>query len=131
MGAVALDAGVLIGALNSNDTWHEAASRYVRTLRPHQALVSAVAYAECLIKPNAEGVADRVEAVLMELVTVASIDAETASLAAQIRAQDKVALPDALVIASAVTSRAAALVTTDRRVAATTRIPTINLTLSE
>lgn len=131
MGAVALDAGVLIGVLNANDVWHAASTRFVRSLRPRQALVSAVAYAECLIKPNAAGIADQVEAVLMELVTVASIDLETASLAAHIRTQEKLALPDALVIASAVTSRASALVTTDERVAATTLIPTVNLTLAE
>lgn len=130
MAAVALDAGVVIGALNAHDPWHDAAAAYVRTLRRQHALISAVAYAECLIKPNAEGSAFRVEAVLQRLVTVVATDVATASLAARIRAEDKLTLPDAIVVATAITAGADTLATTDHRVAATTRIPTINLAIS-
>ena len=130
MAAVALDSGVVIGALNANDKWHPQAAAFVRTLHSRTTVLSAVAYAECLIRPSADGTAGAVTDALQRLVTVVPTDAVIAALAARIRAEDGVALPDAIVIATAVAAGASTLVTTDKKVASTTRIPTIYLTLS-
>lgn len=128
MATLALDSGVVIALLDPNDAWHGAASNLLPRLSREAVVMSAVAYAEVLVRPSAAGSVDQVARVLDELVTVVPIDDIAARLAASIRATDGLRLPDALVIASAVACGADELVTTDKQVAMTERIRTSDLT---
>ena len=81
--------------------------------------MAASAFAECLVGPYRRGKASVV--VVRDLIerlpiAIVSLDPETASIAARIRAQHVgLRLPDALVIATAINNAAERLVTTDRK----------------
>ncbi len=105
MGALALDADVLIGFLDSSDAHHD---RAVSELRPRIAagdriLISASVYAEVLVRPLRAGtdatVDDFLDAVRAEVVPV---DRSIARRAAQLRAShNNLRLPDAFSLATA------------------------------
>lgn len=119
MGVVHLDAGVVIGLLDANDAHHSAAHRAVAdVLRDgHGLAMAASAFAECLVGPHRRGKASVlvVHNLIERLpITVVSLDLDTASMAARVRAQHvSLRLPDALVIATAVHHAADRLITTD------------------
>ncbi|WP_309672670.1 PIN domain-containing protein [Gemmatimonas sp.] len=121
MGVVHLDAGVVIGLLDANDAHHSSAHRAIAdVLRDgHGLAMAASAFAECLVGPYRRGKASVlvVHNLIERLpITVVSLDAETASTAARVRAQHVgLRLPDALVIATAVHHAAERLITTDRK----------------
>jgi predicted nucleic acid-binding protein len=102
---VVLDASVVIGFLNPQDTLHDAC---VAALSEHQhdnLVVPASVYAEILVAPyraSADAVA-KVEAFLSDFgVTVEPVTATIARAAARLRSERKsLRLPDALVLASA------------------------------
>lgn len=131
MGTLALDSGVLIALFEPEDAWHAAARTLLPRLEREAVVMSAVAYAEILVRPSAAGSADQITLKLSRLVTIVPIDDVAARLAARIRAVDGLGLPDALVVASAITCGADELVTTDKQVAATNRIATLDLTVVE
>ena len=121
MGVVHLDAGVVIGLLDANDVHHTAAHLAVAAaLRDgYRLAMAASAFAECLVGPYRRGkasvgvVRDLIERLPIAIV---SLDPETASIAARIRAQHVgLRLRDALIIATAVNNAAERLVTTDRK----------------
>ena len=121
MGVVHLDAGVVIGLQDANDAHHTSAHlALVRISRDgHGLAMAASAFAECLVGPYRRGKAsvDIVRSLFERLpITIVALDSEIAATAARLRAQHAgLRLPDALVIATAISRAADQLVTTDRR----------------
>lgn len=121
MGLMHLDAGIVIGVLDSYDAHHSAASSVLREAlaHGHQLEMAASAFGECLVGPSRRGPA--AVAVVRELfqrvpISVVALDADTAAAAALLRAtHPSLRLPDALVIATASQRSADQLLTTDRR----------------
>ena len=121
MGLTILDAGVIIGFLNSADAHHESATKTLReAIGANQSLaMPASVFAEILVGPSRKG-AESVEVVRNMVATlpiaVVPIGDEIAVSAAAMRARhNSLKLPDALVIATAEAVDAEMLLTTDRR----------------
>ena len=121
MGLIHLDAGVVIGFLDSNDAHHEPARDILtQALRSNDRLaMAASAFAECLVGPARQGheAVATVRSLVERLpISIVPIDAEIAGTAARLRAAHRaLRLPDALVIAAAIEDTADQLVTTDHR----------------
>jgi len=121
MGLTHLDAGVIIGFLDGHDAHHETSRAALSTALKHgdQLFIAASALAECLVGP-ARRSAKAVELVRTAIhrlpVAVVDLNEEIATQAAILRARHPtLKLPGALVIASAATSGADQLITTDRK----------------
>lgn len=120
MGLTVIDAGVLIGFLDESDAHHDTSIKEFESARRRGVIViPASALAESMVAPARHGDAslDAVRECVERLpLGVMELDAEVATIAAQIRAQlsPKLKLPDALVIATAVHWETDVLVTTDR-----------------
>ena len=121
MGLIHLDAGVLIGFLDSNDGHHQSARKFL-TEALHEGdhlAMAASAFAEVLVGPSRRGqeAVDTVRAVFERMpISVIPIDDDIAVAAARLRAVNRaLRLSDALVIAVAIEERADHLVTTDRK----------------
>jgi predicted nucleic acid-binding protein len=117
-GLTVLDAGVLIGALDPQDAHHLASATALedRVATGEELIVPASVYAEILVHPSRQGDAavHRVrEFVRILRARIHPVDEELAVRAASIRAQHRVLLADAFVIATAETM-AADVLTTDR-----------------
>jgi predicted nucleic acid-binding protein len=121
VGLTLIDAGVLIGFLDNNDTHHLAARGALVSARNRgdQLAIPASAFAEALVSPSRAGhaalrsvrdFADRLPLV------ISTLDAEIAVVAATLRAKHgrRLKLPDALVVATAIHTEADVLITTDR-----------------
>ncbi|MBK6671434.1 MAG: PIN domain-containing protein [Actinobacteria bacterium] len=120
MGLTVIDAGVIIGFLDANDSHHLEAHAALDDARSRndRLVLPASAFAEVLVGPSRRGPA-AVAAVrgLVERVPidVEPLDLEIAMLAAAVRARHRsIKLPDALVIATASHIDADHLITTDR-----------------
>lgn len=119
MGLIHLDAGVIIGFLDGNDSHHVAASAALSDAlgRNDRLFMAASALAECLVSPARKGQEqiDLVGQMIDRLpIRVVSLDAEIAAQAAVLRATHRsLRLPDALVIGTAACAGADRLVTTD------------------
>ena len=121
MGLIHLDAGVVIGFLDADDTHHQSAAQTLAaSLRSGDRLaMAASAFAECLVGPSRRG--ERAVATVSDLferlpIDIVDLDADTARRAAALRARHaSLRLPDALVLATASESSADHLITTDRR----------------
>lgn len=121
MGLTLIDAGVLIGFLDSGDAHHRAARLAFSEAfdRNDRLTIAASALAEALVAPSRAGpravnaVVDFAERLPLE---VAPLTVAIAVLAARLRARHgaKLKLPDALVVATAIHLDADILVTTDR-----------------
>jgi predicted nucleic acid-binding protein len=105
MGAVALDAGVLIAFLEPTDALHADATRM---LAPHlgpggEVVLGASVYAEVLVRPMSLGHPDVVDRFLADArIRVLPVDRGPARRAAALRAEHRgLRLPDALALASA------------------------------
>jgi predicted nucleic acid-binding protein len=105
VGALILDASVLIGLLDSEDAHHnsaveevEAADQAARTL-----LTPASAYSEALVAfAGADRISDARAAIADMGITVVPLTADTAERAAELRAHhEALRLPDAVVLATA------------------------------
>ena len=121
MGVTHLDAGVVIGLLDSTDAHHEAATGALTGLidAGDRLAMAASAFAECLVGPSrrsARAVAT-VEHLFERLpIRIVDLDAGTARRAAALRAKHtSLRLPDAIVLAAAAEDAAEHLVTTDQR----------------
>lgn len=120
MGLTVLDAGVLIGFLDSADARHRAAEQALREAidRNDRVGLPASAYAEVLVGPARRGV--EAVAVVGELIRrvpieIVALDDAIAEAAARLRGRHRsLKLPDALVIATASVLVADQVVTTDR-----------------
>lgn len=121
MGLTHLDAGVIIGFLDADDSHHGTARAALSDALDHgdQLFMAASALAECLVGParRSQQAIELVRTVIDRLpVSVVDLDTEIATRAAILRARHRtLKLPDALVIATATTSGADQLVTTDRK----------------
>ena len=121
MGVTLVDAGVLIGFLDSTDGHHAAAHRALAEAlrRGDQLLIPASAFAEALVGPSRHGA--RSVTTIRDLIArvpfeISPLDESTAIVAADLRARHKsLKLPDALVIATAIVRDADVVLTTDRR----------------
>ena len=121
MGLTHLDTGVIIGFLDGDDSHHDTARAALSSSlkQGDQLFIAASALAECLVGP-ARRSAKAVELVRTAVhrlpVSVVDLDEEIATQAAILRARHRtLKLPDALVIATAATSGADQLITTDRK----------------
>lgn len=121
MGLTVLDAGVIIGFLDTNDAHHLAAVEALRDARDRndRLVLPASVFAEILVGPSRRS-AKAVTAVrsLVQRIPleIQPLDADIAEAAAALRARHgALKLPDALVIATAEHLDAQHLVTTDRR----------------
>lgn len=117
MGALALDASVAIGLLDTVDAHHERARAALNEHRTASLLMAASAYSEALVRPlvngNGEAVENFVEILGVEIVAA---DRDIGRRAAELRAQQRsLRLPDALVLATA-QMRQAPLLSFDARV---------------
>jgi len=118
VGAVALDASVLIGLLEEGDAHHARAMTElrVRAAREDRLLLVASAYAEILVGPMRKGHEAVVDGFIRDSRTeVVPIDAELARAAARLRARHRaLRLADALVLACAHRHEAELLTFDDR-----------------
>lgn len=115
-----VDAGVIIGVLDAGDPHHDAARSAIRHAidRGDALAVPASAYAECLVAPARAGreAMRAVDSFLADLAAdVEPITRQLASRAAQLRARhgNRLRLPDALVVATALHLGADRVITTD------------------
>jgi predicted nucleic acid-binding protein len=121
MGTVIIDAGVLIGFRNPQDTHHESARAALADARRRDDVVAipASALSEYLVHPakaGREAVARAFEFVRRLPIEVVAFDEAVAVEAAMLRSErPELRMPDAMVIATARLRRADVLVTTDRR----------------
>ena len=121
MAITILDAGVIIGFLDSNDVHHQAAHRALRKQleQGHSLVMPTSVYAEILVGPMRTGeqfaqtvrdLADRLP------FAICAIDFPIAERAAALRARHSaLKLPDAFVIATAQHLDAEVILTTDRK----------------
>jgi predicted nucleic acid-binding protein len=120
VGAIALDAGVLIGFLNRDDAHHASARKLIATAERagDRIVIAASVYVEAIVAPLRVGRAHEVDEFLAALaVEVLPVDRELAREAAQLRARHRtLRLPDAMARAVARKSQAE-LKTFDRRLA--------------
>jgi predicted nucleic acid-binding protein len=120
MGLIVLDGGVLIGVLDGSDVHHlpsTDALRRAESNRDHLALPTSE-LAEILVGPSRRGpeAVAIVDALLVTLaIDLVAIDQAIARQAAVLRAETRLRLPDALVVASAIVLRADRLLSTDGR----------------
>ena len=121
MGLTHLDAGVIIGFLDGDDSHHEGSRATLSTAlkQGDQLFIAASALAECLVGParHSSKAVEVVRTAVHRLpVAVVGLDEEIATQAAILRARHRMLkLPDALVIATAAASGADQLITTDRK----------------
>lgn len=105
MGALILDASVLIGLLDSADPHHERAVDAVATadLAGRSLITPASAYSESLVAfARASRTADAREAIAAMGIVVAPLTESIAERAAALRAEhERLRLPDAIVLATA------------------------------
>ncbi|WP_419915159.1 PIN domain-containing protein [Candidatus Poriferisodalis sp.] len=119
-GPAVVDAGVVIGHLDTSDAHHHAATAALAQVAgtATRLLLPATAYAEVLVHPFRVGAAEaaQVDAALAAIpIDVAALERSAARRAAQLRAEHRsLRLPDACVIATAVEAGAVLLCTTDR-----------------
>jgi predicted nucleic acid-binding protein len=116
MGAVALDADVVIGALDPTDPHHPRAIVLLRERADARILIAASAYSECLVGALRRDEAWRVDGMLEDAqAEVVSVDRGIAWRAAELRLRHRsLRLPDAMTLATAL-EREAELLTFDRR----------------
>ncbi len=105
MGALILDASLLIGLLDSLDAHHESAVRAVELAdrAKRKLLTPASAYSEALVAfARADRLAEAREAIAAMGITVTPMSGAIAERAAVLRAKPgKLRLPDAIVLATA------------------------------
>lgn len=125
MGVTALDSGVLIGFLDSRDAFHAASVPALsESLSSGEVHLPAVAYTEVSIAVLRAGATQQwFDDLLQRLgVRTGTITSEVAAMAAALRAnaladrrRRQWRLPDALVVADAISTGAERIITTDRR----------------
>ena len=120
MGLTVLDARVLIAGFEIHDVHHLAAAAAMRDAitRGDSTVLPASAYAEVLVHPASISgpMLQRTDIAIDDLgITVAPANRDIAREAAKLRAKHRaLRLPDALVIATAITRDADHLLTTDK-----------------
>lgn len=101
-GMVVLDASVLIGHLDSNDSHHDRATRLLRATDGQMLGASAITLAETLVAPTRAGRLGDAQAALTRLgVQELVLGNQASSRLAQLRADLGVKLPDCCVLLAA------------------------------
>jgi len=119
---VVLDTAPLIYYVEENSAFLDRVRPFFEALERAEfsALTSTLTIAELLVKPLQLGRADQVHTfreLLAEYVEIVPVTYEIAELAAQLRADHNFRTPDAIQIATAVSSQADAFLTNDARLA--------------
>lgn len=121
MGTVVVDASIILGVLDPQDSHHSGSIQALRSARSrgHQVLLPASAFAEVLVgatRLGAEAIRTT-EAFVDSLVDVVyPIDRDVARVAAALRATHKsLRLPDALALAVGRVTEASSILTADVR----------------
>jgi len=99
---VVLDSSVLIALLSESDLHHAAAVKATRA--KHEYMISAITLSEALISPfrTSSKLGNQIrQAIEKSVHRVIDIDSAIAALGAQVRAEKKMLLPDALISATA------------------------------
>ncbi|MEN9687636.1 MAG: hypothetical protein RL381_648 [Actinomycetota bacterium] len=107
MATVVLDTSVLIALLNPDDIHHEAAIK--ATAAKNQYAISAISLSESLIAPfrKSRGLGEEHrERITKSMSRIVSLDEKIAVLGAELRAEKKLTLPDALISATAYSLKA-------------------------
>jgi len=117
VGAVVLDAGVVIAWFDADDVHHERARAALHSVREQELRLPASAYAETLVRHSVAGSASAARArIAAAAIQVDPVGVDTAEAAASIRTSHRaLRLPDALVLGHAVAIGADVVLTTDRR----------------
>lgn len=121
MGLIHLDAGVVIGFLDSNDAHHRSSkAALANALQNGDYLaLAASALAQCSVGPARRGepALHAIRSLIERLpIAIVPLDVEIATTAARLRAAHRaLQLPDALVIATAIEQAADELMTIDRK----------------
>jgi predicted nucleic acid-binding protein len=113
--AIVVDAGVVIAVRDENDAHHVAASAAIRAFLSDELYLPATALAEALVAESMRGTASAARALIERMMVVHPLDAEVAEAAAAVRAETRLPLPDAIVLATAEVIDARIVLTTDRR----------------
>jgi len=100
---IVLDAGVVIGYLDSGDSYHALSVMVMRESAGEELHLPASAYAEVMVGAHRAGIADDVRERIDELeLLIDPIDRAMADAAASLRARHRsLRLPDALLLAAA------------------------------
>ncbi|MDM7891422.1 type II toxin-antitoxin system VapC family toxin [Curtobacterium caseinilyticum] len=110
-----LDANVVIALLDEDDDSHARAYDLVEDHAWDDFCTSALTLGEMLVRPAARGPAERERSTIERLgVSVVPVTSSTAVAAARVRADRRVAMPDAVVLVTA-RSVGAELATFDRK----------------
>lgn len=107
MATIVLDTSVLIALFKSDDPHHDSAVK--ATSVRNEYLISAITLSEALISPfriNPQSGQKYHQLVSKTLHQIISVDEGIAALGAQIRAENNLSLPDALISATAYTKKA-------------------------
>ena len=117
-GVVVLDANVLIAAYDDTNAHHAWAVDLLTLTTAEDLVISALTYAEVLVRPAMENVLDEFRRDVDPVgYKVLDITAESAIATAQVRAQSKLRMPDAVVLQAALEHRGA-IATADASLAA-------------
>lgn len=121
MGLIHLDAGVIIGFLDSTDAHHAAATASLTEALQNgdHLAMAASAFAECLVGParRSEEAIQVVQDTFARIpIEIVDLNPEIAIQAARLRSRHRaLRLPDALVIATSIAAEPDRLITTDGR----------------
>ncbi|MEX2441898.1 MAG: PIN domain-containing protein [Pontimonas sp.] len=116
-GIVVLDAGVLIGLLDSGDRHHVWAMRIFKETLSYELSMSVLTYAEVMVHPQKAGKAAEFQQRIAGLhLNLRGFGTEDAMAVAELRALTSLKMPDVLVLHAA-QSQGAALATTDNALA--------------
>jgi predicted nucleic acid-binding protein len=116
VGVTILDASVLIGLLDPGDALHARATEGFRQHAADDVVVPACAYSETIVDPAKRGEAHvaAVDGFLDSFpIRILPVDREIGRRAAQLRAEHRLGLPDALVLAAGDVLRADVVLTAD------------------
>lgn len=120
-GVVVLDAGALIALYDGNDAHHEWARMLLTHTADDQLVMSALTYAEVLVRPTQAGSASVFDRGIAGLhIQIAEISEHDARKIAEIRASTALRMPDAVVVFEA-RRAGAAVATTDKQLAKSAR----------
>ncbi len=117
MGTVVLDAGIVIGWLETSDAHHAAADAAIDQHADDDVRIPSSVYAEILVRPARRCATELTRNLLRDVgIRIDAIGEETAEHAAKLRAaHPSLRLPDALVLGYAEVIDADVVLTTDRR----------------
>jgi predicted nucleic acid-binding protein len=116
MGRIVLDTSVLIAANEVSHERHTIVFQYLNQTED-SLIISAVSLSEFMVHPLRRGNKARpLKTVLKFVDEIVSVDVELAVLAAEIRAEHNLKLPDAIISATAIISKGT-LVTLDQKLA--------------